>query len=136
MKAPALNLTGSGVLATAALALVAGLGVMLWVRRGDIARAASGAAAAVNPADSRNLVNRGVSAVGEAVTGEQGWSLGGALAEVFSPSVRAANAMVRARPAVPDTGDEVARLVRRYGANSTGGEGVFSGAVLRSPEEP
>lgn len=36
----------------------------------------------LNPASTENIVNRGVSAVGEAVTGEQGWSLGGWLAKV------------------------------------------------------
>lgn len=30
----------------------------------------------VNPADQGNIVNRGVSAVGEAVTGQKGWNLG------------------------------------------------------------
>lgn len=33
----------------------------------------------LNPASPDNIVNRGVSSVGEAVTGKQGWNLGGAI---------------------------------------------------------
>lgn len=33
----------------------------------------------LNPANTDNIVNRGVSSVGEAVTGQKGWSLGGAI---------------------------------------------------------
>jgi len=59
------------------------------------AEAVQTAVASINPADERNLVNRGVSAAGAAVTGDQHWTLGGQLAEWFSPSVRAANESLR-----------------------------------------
>jgi len=58
--------------------------------------AARTVAAAVNPADERNVVNRGVSAAGAAVTGDASWTLGGQLAEWFDPATRAANASLRA----------------------------------------
>lgn len=35
----------------------------------------------VNPADSRNVVYSGVSSVGEYITGERGWTLGGQIYE-------------------------------------------------------
>ena len=54
--------------------------------------------ASVNPVDSRNIVNRGVSAVGQVATGDADWTLGGQLAEWFSPQVRAANEMLRNSP--------------------------------------
>lgn len=57
---------------------------------------------AVNPASSSNIVNRGVSAAGAAVTGDASWSLGGQLAEWFSPTVRAANASLRPDPIYAD----------------------------------
>jgi hypothetical protein len=71
-----LDLTGSGVLALAAVAAVGGL--LLWKRK-EIAAVAE----AVNPASDQNHVNRGLSAVGEAVTGREGWSLGSQLADWF-----------------------------------------------------
>jgi len=36
---------------------------------------------------------------------------------------------------VTDTGDELARLKRRFGVNGTGGDAVYGGAILWSPEE-
>lgn len=65
----------------------------------QLAAQARAAVDLVNPASSGNIVNRGVSAAGAAVTGDSSWSLGGQLAEWFSPSVRAANAMLRPDPA-------------------------------------
>lgn len=87
------NLTGSGVVGLAAI--VGLVALALWVRKSGSAAAAA-AVEAVNPASDRNLVNRGVSAVGAAVTGEDSWTLGGQLAEWFSPSVRAADEALRA----------------------------------------
>lgn len=46
---------------------------------------------AVNPADEHNLINRGVSAAGAAVTGDESWTLGGQLAEWFNPATRQVN---------------------------------------------
>lgn len=36
---------------------------------------------------------------------------------------------------VTDTGDEVERLKRRFGASSTGGAAIYAGAILSTPEE-
>jgi hypothetical protein len=63
--------------------------------------AARSVVAAVNPADERNLINRGVSAAGAAVTGDESWSLGGQLAEWFDPATRAANESLRAPAPAP-----------------------------------
>jgi len=83
-------------------AAIAGVGYLAWKLSRVATQGATAAAAAVqtavasiNPADERNLVNRGVSAAGAAVTGDQHWTLGGQLAEWLSPSVRAANEMLR-----------------------------------------
>lgn len=43
------------------------------------------AAVAFNPANPGNIVNRAVTAAGQAVTGEDGWSLGGALYDWTHP---------------------------------------------------
>lgn len=136
MRAPAIALTGSGMLAAAGLAVVGVLGYVLWTRRGAIAEGAKAAAAVVNPADSRNVVNRAVTAAGTAATGNESWTLGGQLAELFSPAVRRANDSVRALP-VTDTGDEVRRLLRRYPDvnGTTSADAVFSPYPIRSPEE-
>lgn len=86
-----LGLNATGVLAIAAIAGVAAL--ILWNRK-----AIGAAVEAVNPASQNNIVNRGVSAVGAAVTGDASWSLGGQLAEWFDPSVAAANASLARKP--------------------------------------
>ena len=121
-----LQLSGGGVLAVAGVAVL-GLGAW-WVysKRGAVAAAAGAAAGAVadavNPASPTNLVNRAVSAAGEAATGQEGWSLGGQLAEWFSPSVRAANDSLRPTYTnqLPQASyDESARLARRYPAPMT-----------------
>lgn len=83
MKAPPVTLTAGGLLALAGLAVLGVAGVWLYTKRGAIAAAAGEAVGLVNPADDRNLVNRGVSAVGEAVTGREGWTLGGQIADWF-----------------------------------------------------
>ena len=69
--------------------------------------------------------NANPSSVGQAVTGDDSWSLGGQLAEWFSPEVRAANEMMRAPPlppvdqAIMDAND--ARATRGTGAGSVTG---------------
>lgn len=116
-----LDLTATGVLALAAVAAIAGL--YLWNRRA-IGAAVSGAVEAVNPASENNLINRGVSSIGQAVTGDDSWSLGGQLAEWLSPEVAEANEMMRAQPlppvdrAIMDAND--ARATRGTGAGVTG----------------
>lgn len=134
MNGPTIGLTGSGVVALAGMAV--GAVVLVYVlRRLPDAGAVARAAERVNPASPNNFVYSGVSWAGQAVTGDEGWSLGGQLAEWFSPSVRAANASLNAAlPARSGTGyavttpwlsdyDETARLVARYGSapDFTGG---------------
>lgn len=116
-----LDLTATGVLA---LAAVAGIAALYLANRKAIGSAVTAAADAVNPASSSNLVNRGVSAVGSAVTGDESWSLGGQLAEWFSPQVRAANEMMR-RPVLPSVDQSIldandARAQRGTGAGTSG----------------
>jgi hypothetical protein len=83
MKTPNVSIDGVGVAAVAIVALAAGLGIYVFINRKSIVAAASDAVAIVNPADSRNIVNRGVSAIGEVVTGQEGWSLGMQIADWF-----------------------------------------------------
>lgn len=113
------TLTGGGVLALAGVSVLAVAGLWLYSKRGAIAKGAERAVAAVNPADSRNVVNSAVTAVGEAVTGDKAWTLGGQFAEWFSPSVRAANDMIKAPATTKGNAasyDETARLLARYSA--------------------
>lgn len=58
------------------------LGFYLIHKAGNAAKAVG---TAINPADSENLVNKGVSAVGKAVSGNEGWSLGGWIYDVTHP---------------------------------------------------
>lgn len=72
-------------------AAVAVVGVLLWraaAKAGEVASAVADGVAEVvstdlNPASSSNLVNRGVEAVGQAVTGDPSWSVGGWVWDVF-----------------------------------------------------
>lgn len=103
------DLTGTGVLALAAVAAVAGL--LLWKRK-ELAAVAD----AINPASDSNIVNRGVSSVGEAITGREGWTLGGQLADWFpSAAERELNRQWSAPPppsvdaAIMDANDARAR---------------------------
>lgn len=118
------ELTATGVLA---LAAVAGLGALYLFNRRAIHSAVAAAGDAVNPASQTNIVNRGLSAAGAAVTGDDSWSLGGQLAEWFSPSVAAANEALRG-PVVPsvdqsimDANDARARPGTGAGTGVTGG---------------
>lgn len=57
---------------------VLGIGYFAFIKVKKTAGAAAAAAVdAVNPASSNNLVNRGVTAVGSAISGDSGWTLGG-----------------------------------------------------------
>lgn len=96
---------------------IAGAAFIVWrlSNAGPQLVASAGAAArsvvnAVNPASSSNVVYRGVSAAGAAVTGDSSWTLGGQLAEWFSPSVAAANASLRPDPLAA----EVERIRREW----------------------
>lgn len=97
-------------------AAIAGVGFVAWKLTKVASAGATAAAeglravgAAINPADDRNLVNRGVSAAGAAVTGDHSWSLGGQLAEWFDPATRAANESLRNPPAPRYTGGATGR---------------------------
>lgn len=115
-----LGLTGGGVLALAAVASLAVGGVVLYVKRREIAagvsEAASAVGQAVNPTSDQNLAYRGVNAVGEAVTGDASFSLGAWLFEAFNPGAVQAERDVL-RSGLPQASyDETARLARRYPA--------------------
>jgi hypothetical protein len=75
VNAPAINLGFGGVLGLGALALVAGLGLLVYVKRKEIA-------AAVNPLSSDNLAYKGASSVTEALTGGAETTVGGAFAQL------------------------------------------------------
>lgn len=66
---------GTGAAVAVAGALAVGLLGWFLARKGKAAAAALGEA--VNPTDRDNLAYRGVNALGEALTGEGGWTLGG-----------------------------------------------------------
>ncbi len=66
--------------------VLAGTGLALWYAKRQVGKAgaavldtAKAVIPYVNPADRNNVVYSGVNAVGGAVTGEAGWSVGGAL---------------------------------------------------------
>lgn len=105
---PAVNVDATAILVVVGVAVAGFLGWKAYKAAAGVAgsvadtvgAAAQSVATAVNPADENNLVNRLVSSAGEAVTKEPGWSLGGQLAEWFSPGVAAANAMNNSAPTV------------------------------------
>lgn len=126
---------------------VAGVGSSAAKALGDAASAAggyiSGAAGAVgqaiNPASSDNLVNRGVTSAGQAVTGDPGWTLGGTVYETINGGptgslwgnykawvsdfwTGSASAGPTATEPYPQASyDETERLLKRYPAPSDGG---------------
>lgn len=69
------SLTGTGVLAVAGIVV---LGLVWWNRKA-IGEAVGSAAQLVNPASDQNLAYRGVNGVGQYVSGDESWSLGGAI---------------------------------------------------------
>lgn len=123
------ELTAGGVLALAGVAGVAALAWTLYAKRGAIAGAAGAAVQAVNPADAQNLVNRAVTAAGAGLSGDASWTLGGWLADRFSPSVAAANTMLQsppsknARPAVDSAIADRWDYYAKGGRNSANGSG-------------
>lgn len=58
---------------------VLGLGYLAW--RGIAGKVADGT---LNPADKRNFINQGVERIGQDITGDSSWSLGGALYDLFN----------------------------------------------------
>ena len=77
-----MNVTGGQIVGVAVAAVVL---YAAWrtVRFGE--SAAEAVAVAVNPADSRNIVNRAVSAIGSAITGEPDFSLGSHIFDLVNP---------------------------------------------------
>ena len=75
-------------IATAAAVCVVGVLAFKAVNAGAAVAAKVGDVLAtdLNPASSDNIINRGVSAIGEAVTGQQGWSLGSAIYDATHPA--------------------------------------------------
>ena len=76
------------------LALAAGLGVAIvaawYVTKGVKSVGDAVAAGAINPASSNNVVNKGVSAIGAAATGNKDFSLGSWIYEKLNPGAVAA----------------------------------------------
>lgn len=71
-----MNLSGTQILAIGAVGIA---GAVLYFGARKVG-------AAVNPANPDNVVNRGVSAIGAAVTGEKHFSLGSAIYDFFHPA--------------------------------------------------
>jgi hypothetical protein len=62
------------IIAGAAVALIA-----VFYGSKKLVDAAEQALPYINPADSRNVINQGVNGLGELLSGEQGWTLGGSI---------------------------------------------------------
>lgn len=67
--------------------LAAGAVLYFFIRKagGAVGEVVGRVGTAINPASDQNLVNRGVSAVGSALTGDKSWSLGSWLYDRFNP---------------------------------------------------
>ena len=113
MKGPNVSITGTAVLALAALA---GLAVV-YLKRKEIGAAAVEAAQAMNPASDKNLVYRGVSSVGAAVSGNADWSLGTWVYDLMHPNEAEELGLTNIPQA---TYDETERLARRYPSGAYG----------------
>lgn len=90
------TLTGGGVVAVVGVVVVGFAAFKLWKLAQNAGGAVVDAAGRVithdlNPASSDNLINRGVNAVGQAATGDSGWSLGGAIYDWMNPGAFANN---------------------------------------------
>lgn len=89
-------LNSSGVFALAAVAA----GVLVLV---VIARKGGAVAAAVNPADADNLVNRAVTGAGQTMSGDSAWTLGGWIYELtHAPYEPNPAPLSRAAPLTPN----------------------------------
>lgn len=72
------------------LAGVAGLTIAYLLYQ-ESKKAVKAVGEAVNPVNSENIFNQGFEAVGEAVTGQEGWSLGVWLADKLNPPEKYSN---------------------------------------------
>jgi hypothetical protein len=78
MNTPRLELSATAVLAVAGLAVGGLLAWRLYHQAGDLVQAGADLVRKdLNPASSDNVVNRALEQLGQAVTGEEGWTLGG-----------------------------------------------------------
>jgi hypothetical protein len=109
------EITGSGVVALAGVAVVAGLGVWAYANRKEIAEAVQ----VVNPASDKNIVYRGANAATQAITGQSNTSFGSWLYDVFHPNQPDVTAPTPGRQV--DTWD---KIVARRAAESLGLEAV------------
>lgn len=64
-----------------------------------VKRQATAIVEAVNPVSPDNVINQGVEAIGTAVSGEQGWTLGGWLYDITHPGTMSAEAIRSTPPA-------------------------------------
>ncbi len=78
-----MNLSSGQIKGIAIGAAVLGIGYLLWKAKDTIVNTVT---TTLNPASDKNLAYRGVNAVGEAVTGDSGFSLGSYLFDVFNPT--------------------------------------------------
>lgn len=105
------DLSGSGVLALAAVGVVGVAAFVLYSKRGAIAQgitdAGNAVGQAVNPTSDKNLAYRGVNAVGSAVSGDSSWSLGTWVYDLLHPDedrrIADALGLQGSRPAVDTT---------------------------------
>lgn len=62
--------------------ILLGVGVgLLWYTKRQAEEAVESVGSAINPVNPDNIFNRGVNALGEAITGDEHWTLGGAIYE-------------------------------------------------------
>lgn len=120
MRAPNVNLSGTGILALAGLAALGLAGAWVYANRKTIASAAERTVATFNPADDRNAAYSAVSAVGEAVTGRQGWTLGGQIADWFPSAAERELERQWSRPLTVDQAILDANDARARSAPGTG----------------
>jgi hypothetical protein len=83
--------------------MVLALGVVgvasLYLFKKSIADGAAAAAQSINPVNDENIFNQGVLAVGQKITGNENWTLGGAIYDLFngSPEEQAQRAAEKAQ---------------------------------------
>lgn len=71
------------------------LGVAVWWY---VEHEAHAAIEAINPASENNVINQGVEGIGSALSGEQGWTLGGWLYDITHESITSAAAITGTPP--------------------------------------
>lgn len=110
-----MEVSATAVIALAGVAALGLAGVWLYRSVPKIKAAAAKAVDLVNPVSPNNVAAQGSNIVAQAITGRDDETFGGMLAEWFSPTVRAANAMVNS-PSMPTTAPQETT----YGLNAAG----------------